>query len=443
MSKEYQIPNTQWAVGRFLVVENWSCDDWSLNIRTIPETHSLSRFGHSSFIGHWSLVIGHSIGHSCRLAILLLAALLTGCNTEETKIEARSAPQVQGDKLTFPADSPQMAALVVEPVEPCKGSATRLNGRLIWDDNVTVRVFTPFGGRVTKILAEVGQTVAQGDPLVWIASPDYSQAQADARKAASDFSLSERSLNRVRELFEHGAAPQKDLQFAEADFERAQSEKQRTIARMALYGGSADAIGDVYQLQSPLSGVVVDKSINPGQEVRPDQMLANAPQLFSPLFVITDPSKLWIQLDATEQDALRLNPGQPIVIHSRAHPDEVFNGQIEVISDYLDSSTRTIKVRGRVDNSKRLLKGEMFVSVELPASQQAGFDISTKAVFLKGEKHYIFLEEGRGQFARREIKIGLEHGGKVLVLDGVEPGQRVVTNGVLLLEQLLQANGGS
>jgi len=433
------MPNVQYSVERVLFVGDWSSDHWSPAIGQArkPATTKTFVIGHWSFFGHWSLVIGHSI----RLCLCLLAALLSGCHSEESKTEARSAPQVQGDKLTFPADSPQMAALVVEPVEPCKGSAIRMNGRLIWDDDVTVRVFTPFAGRVIKILAEVGQTVAQGDPLALIASSDYSQAQADTRKAASDFVLSEHSLNRVRELFEHGAAPQKDLQFAEADFERAQSEKQRTIARMALYGGSASAIGDVYQLQSPLSGVVVDKSINPGQEVRPDQMLANAPQLFSPLFVITDPSKLWVQLDATEQDVPRLKAGQPIVIHSRAHPDEVFNGQIDVISDYLDPSTRTIKVRGRVDNSKRLLKGEMFISVELPAGQQTGFDISQKAVFLKGEKHYVFLAEGPGQFARREIKIGLEHGGKVLVVDGIEPGQRVVTNGVLLLEQLLQANG--
>src|SRR5205807_4927983 len=134
---------------------------------------------------------------------------------EDKKTQEIAEPQVQGQKVVFPKDSPQMASLVVQPVEACKGSPIRLNGRLVWDDDVTVRVFSPFGGRVTKILAQVGQTVAQGDPLVTIASADYGQAQADARKAASDFILSERSVNRVRELFEHGAAAQKDLQSAE------------------------------------------------------------------------------------------------------------------------------------------------------------------------------------------------------------------------------------
>ena len=371
------------------------------------------------------------------------AALLVGCKSRESAIENALPAQVQGEKVMFPKDSLQMSSLVIEPVEVCKGSAMRLNGRLLWDDDVTVKVFTPFGGHVTKILTEVGQTVSQGQPLVAIASPDYGQAQADARKAASDFILAERSLSRVQELFAHGAAAQKDVQFAQADFERAQSEKQRTTARMALYGGNATTIGDVYQLLSPLQGVVVDKTINPGQEVRADQMLANAPQLFSPLFVITDPSRLWVQLDATEQDAPLLKPGQPIIIHSRGQPRETFRGKIEVISDFLDPSTRTVKVRGSVDNSKRLLRGEMFVSVELPAGQQGGFDISPKAVFLKGEKHYVFLEEARGLYARREIKIGSEHDGRILVIEGIEPGQRVVAEGCLLLDRMIQANGGS
>jgi len=117
----------QCSIERILFVGDWSSDDWSLAIGKAhqpPTAKTRFVIGHWSFFGHWSLVIGHCI----RLSLCLLAALLTGCHTEETHTEARSAPQVQGDKLTFPADSPQMAALVVEPVEPCKGSAIRLNG---------------------------------------------------------------------------------------------------------------------------------------------------------------------------------------------------------------------------------------------------------------------------------------------------------------------------
>jgi cobalt-zinc-cadmium efflux system membrane fusion protein len=370
---------------------------------------------------------------------LLLPGVMVGCRSSHNQLDDALAPRVDGDKIILPQGSPQMAALAIARVEPCQGPEIHLNGRLVWDDDVTVRVFTPFAGRVTRILADVGQTVKQDDILAMISSPDFGQAQADARRADSDFRLAERTLQRARELYEHGAAPKKDLEAAEADFARAQSERTRTAQRLVLYGGSADAIDQACPLKSALDGVVVEKNINPGQEVRPDQMLANAPQFFSPLFVVTDPTRLWVLLDVPEKDLSRIRPGEPIAIHTHAFPERVFQGRFEVLTDYLDPSSRTVKLRAAVDNPERLLKAEMFVAVDVQGQHPAGSDVSAKAVFLNGEKHYVFVEEAFGQFSRREIKAGLEHDGKVLVLDGVQPGQRVVTDGCLLLEQLYQS----
>ncbi|MDB6033571.1 MAG: Efflux transporter, family, subunit [Verrucomicrobiales bacterium] len=372
-------------------------------------------------------------------ALVLVPAVLAGCKTSETTTVTTEPPepQVTGEHVTIAENSPQLTALSVEQARPCENASLRLNGRLVWDDDVTVRIFTPFGGRVTKIAAEIGQMVAPGDTLATIASPDFGQAQADSRKAESDLALAEKNLNRFRELFEHGAAPQKDLQSAEADVDRARFEKERTTARLALYGVRAASIDQTCPLKSPLAGMVVEKNINPGQEVRPDQMLANAPQLFSPLFVVTDPSRLWVQVDATEEDLPKLKVGQKITVHSRAHPDQPFVGKIEVISHFVDPVSRTVKVRGVVDNPNGLLKGEMYVTVESP-EDTGGLDVSQKAVYLKGDKHYLFLEDGKGQFTRREIKVGPEHDGRILILNGVAAGQKVVTEGTLLLEQLLQ-----
>ncbi|HEY0456947.1 MAG TPA: efflux RND transporter periplasmic adaptor subunit [Verrucomicrobiae bacterium] len=374
-------------------------------------------------------------------SLALFPLLFAGCHSTDSakQTEETPAPVVQGERVVISESSPQISALSVESVQSCQSAPLYMNGRMTWDDDVTVRVFTPFSGRVTKIVVEIGQHVQQSDTLAIIASPDFGQAQADARKAESDYLLAERSLARVKELHEHGAAPLKDLQSAEADFERAQSERERAGARLALYGGSTKSIDQTYQLKAPISGVVVERNLNPGQEVRPDQMLANAPQLFSPLFTITDPNKLWIQLDVAEQDLHKLRPGQSLIVRSRAHPDQPFDGRVEVISDFLDTATRMAKVRGVVDNSRHLLKGEMFVNVELPGMNQKGLDVSQTAVFLKGEKHYLFLEEGKGQFTRKEIKVGAEHEGKILVTDGILEGQRVVTEGCLLLEQMRQS----
>ena len=377
--------------------------------------------------------------------LILLSGLLVaaGCNREKPAEDAATDVKISPGRVTIQPQSPKLASVSVESAEATKGAAVRLNGRLVWDDTVTVRVFTPFAGRVIKILAEPGQAVKKGDPLATVASADYGQAQAEARKAAGDFALAERTRRRVRELLEHGAAPQKDLEAAEADFSRTQSELQRASSRLAFYDGNTNTVDQVYTLRSPLDGVVVEKNLNPGQEIRPDQMLAGTDRQAAPLFTVTDPSHLWILLDANESDLPLLRMGQEFVLRSRTVTGHDFTGRIELISDFLDPASRTVKVRGSVDNSGRLLKAEMFVTADVATDGgTAGADVSARAVFLKGERHFVFIEEGRGEFSRREVKAGPEHNGKVLVLEGIQPGQRVVTDGSLLLEQLLQRPEG-
>jgi cobalt-zinc-cadmium efflux system membrane fusion protein len=331
-----------------------------------------------------------------------------------------------------------LAALTIEPVTAEKTVSLPLAARLIWNENATVRVFTPFAGIVRRLLVEVNQTVTNGMPLAEIQSADFGQAQAEAVKAASDFRRAERTLARQRDLFQHGAAPRKDLDSAEADFASAQAEKDRTEARLAIYGATSASGGASFLLPSPLNGVVVERNVNPGQEVRPDQMLANMPQVTLPLFVVTDPARLWIQIDATEADLPSFRPDSEFRFFSRAFPGQTFTGRVETISEFIDPATRTIKVRGSVDNARRLLKAEMFVMVELPEKDAPGATVPAKAVFLKGQKHYVFLEEKPGEFERKEVQIGSETEGRVLVVAGVQPGQRVVTDGCILLQQILK-----
>jgi cobalt-zinc-cadmium efflux system membrane fusion protein len=308
----------------------------------------------------------------------------------------------------------------------------------MWNEDATARVFSPFAGIVRKLFVEVNQPVSKGAPLTEIQSPDFGQALADARKAESDFRRADRNLNRLRSLAEHGAAPRKDLESAEADYESTQAEKERATARLAIYGATSASTDRDFLLPSPLAGIVVEKNLNPGQEVRPDQMLANTAQFTAPLFVVTDPSRLWIQVDATDLDLPQLRPGSEFTFTSRAFPGMTFTGQVAVVSESVDPITRTIKVRGTVDNSQHLLKAEMFVNVSLPSHAPSGVSVPTRAVYLKGDKHYVFIEDQPGQFSRQEVQIGPEQDGKILVVAGLQSGQRVVSEGCLLLERTMR-----
>jgi cobalt-zinc-cadmium efflux system membrane fusion protein len=368
---------------------------------------------------------------------LILATLVAGCH-RKVNPDQSGEPKVTGENISFPADSPQLASLELAPVELQTPASTQLSGRLIWNDDVTVRVFTPFAGRVRKITADIGQTVEKNAPLTEVESPDFGQAQADARKAESDLKLAKRNLARLNELFAHGAAAQKDVEAAEASQSQAESERARAVSKIAAYGANADSLDEIFILRSPLAGTVVDKRANPGQEIRPDQMLANVPEVTQPLFVVSDPAHLWIQIDATEVDLPRLQPGREFTFTSRAFQDQIFTGRVDKVSEFIDLNTRTIKVRGTVDNSRRLLKAEMFVSVNVPDGGAQAISVPTKSVFLKGEKHYVFVEEQPGQFARREVKIGSEQDGHIFVLSGVQAGQRIVSDGSILLQKMME-----
>ena len=340
----------------------------------------------------------------------------------------------------FPQGSAQLAAFATEVVKTSDPPELRLTGRLAWDEDRTVRLFPAFAGRVIRILVKPGDPVQQGQTLAVLASPDFGQAQADARRAQADFALADKNLARLRELQANGVAARKDLQSAEAEYARAESELQRARARIVLQGGGSDeGVDQSFSLRSPIAGVVVARNINPGQELRQDLQLANAPAMF----VVTDPRRLWVLLDATERDLADLHIGATFVFRSSAYPEETFKARIDAISDFVDSTTRTIRVRGSLTNPDRRLKGEMFVTAELQTETRVVVQVPSKAVQLVGDKHYAFVEEAPGRFARVKVKVGSEHGGMIGIASGLAPGQRVVVEGGLFLERIYSQLGAA
>ena len=374
---------------------------------------------------------------------IIISLLLTACS-KVPEVDESSAPKVSGDRVVFPAKSPQLTALAVTAVEVRPSEIHRMNGRLTWNEETTVRIYTPVAGRVQSIAGGLGEFLNKNEPLARLDSSDFGQAQAEAHKASADLVLSERTLARTRDLFEHGAIARKDLEVAEDVYAGAEAEKQRTASRLALYGASADgAVDGLFSLRAPLAGVIVEKNINVGQEVRPDQLLANAPQLFAPLFVLSDPSHLSLLIDASERDLALFRPGLPLVIRSSAFPDKKFMGTVDRVADSFDPATRMVTVRGHVENSDRLLKAEMFVSVEFDSDSTPGLVIPTQAVFLKGGRQFVFLEEKPGTYVRCEVGVGAEEMGKIVVLHGLQSNQRIVAEGSLLLDELQSGAGGS
>ncbi|MDB6138643.1 MAG: Efflux transporter, family, subunit [Verrucomicrobiaceae bacterium] len=396
----------------------------------------------------------------------LCSLALSSCHKSDEPVKSVSAEvpaEMKSDEasVTIPPGAPQQSSLAVEAAKPLSKATVKVTGRLAWDEETTVRVFSSVAGRVSQVKANIGQQVSTGDTLALMASVDFGQAQADASKADADLKLSEHTLTRLNDLLEHGAAAKKDVEAAEDDLENKKAEKARAQARLKLYGVESGSVDGMFPLKAPITGLIVEKSINAGQEVRSDMMLASVARLVLPLFVISSPARLTVVLDVTELETSNLNAGQEIEISSRAYPDKTFKGRLELIGGSIDPMTRTVKARGYVENPDGLLKAEMYVSVNiatkaaasapavvnapetdisgsLAAHMPSSVEVSSNAVFLKDNRHFVFIEKEPGRYERKSVEVGTEADGRVCVTNGLAPGQRVVTQGCLLLEAVTE-----
>src|SRR4051812_40095469 len=235
---------------------------------------------------------------------MALVLAIAACSEKEKE----APPQVQIEQhsiVIFPPGSPQIASIISVPIEPRREMAVKFNGRLVWNEDRTVRVFAPFGGRVTDIAVRPGERVKAAQTLAVLAAPELGVAQSEARKAEQDYGLAMKNLTRIEELAKAGVAPAKDLQQAQADLARAQAERSRTREKLKLYG-KTNTVDQTLQLKTPIDGVVVERNINPGQEIRPDNQGDKA------LFVISDPTQLWFIVDVAEKDIGLLKAGTQV-----------------------------------------------------------------------------------------------------------------------------------
>lgn len=352
----------------------------------------------------------------------LVCVLLVAACSGEPEVQREPSVKVEGDRAIL-SEPDKATFLKTEVVRLDQGSTLRLPGRLVWNEDRTVRVFPQVGGRVQRILVEVGDSVKAGQALAVLSSPDFGVAEAENSKAEADLAVARKAHARSRELFEAGVIAAKDWEQSEADLARAQAEAQRAARRLSGLGGSA---GGDYRLVAPIAGVVVERNLNPGLEFRPDQASA-------PLFVVTDPSSLWVQMDASERDLGALQPGRKFALEARQYPGEKFVGQVKHVADFVDPTSRTIKVRGELANKDRRLKGEMFVEAQVDIPVVSRLLVPAPAVLLQGDKRYVFVAVGAGVFERREVTVVGEGTGDLEVSAGVAAGEKVVVEGNLHL----------
>jgi Cu(I)/Ag(I) efflux system membrane fusion protein len=302
----------------------------------------------------------------------------------------------------------------------------RTVGIVAYDDARVANVNTKVMGWVEKLYVDKpGQAVQQGAPLMDLYSPALYSAQQEYLLAFQQY----------RQIRTKSAAPK--TQMAEASSLRESARK-----RLALWGISAAEIAAIekcgepnttLQLKSPVTGVVVEKKLDPGQMVQPGMML----------FRVADLSTVWINADVYEYELPLIQTGQPVVVTLTAYPDRKLDGAVDFIYPYLENKTRTTTVRVVLPNPEGLLKPGMYANAEFQRDLGKQLLIPAAALFNTGIRQYVFVQAGEGLFMPRAVQLGPQAGDLFVIRKGLKAGELVVVDGTFLLDSESQLRAGS
>jgi membrane fusion protein, heavy metal efflux system len=321
-----------------------------------------------------------------------------------------------------------------------------VGGRLTFDDLRVSHIFSPVNGRVTKVLAEVGQRVTRGTPLLAISSPDVGQFVADVVKAQAALVAAEHEYQRQKDLYSFSAPVHagtlKDLEASEGSWRKAKAELDRARQKTQLLkAGSVDSAGQEYVLRSPIEGEVIARMANPGLEVQGQYAIGgNVVELFT----IGATDKLWVLGDVFEMDRPHINEGDQVVLTVGAYPDRVFRGVVDWVADVLDPVLHTAKVRCIVDNPEHLLKPEMYESLSISVPGKHVLAIPRQALLRLDDETVVFLASGEHRpdgaavFKKRKVTVNEVISGDLIpVLGGLRAGEAVAVNHAVLLLGML------
>ena len=362
----------------------------------------------------------------------LLAApwLTTGCARGHAQTESTAPLPIsideEGDGSLVRVDHPERFPLTAAAARRAAPELS-VTGVVAPDVSRAVPVISLASGRVIDVRARLGDQVRKGQLLLRIQSADVAAAFADYRKAVADEVLARTQLDRARALFDRGAIARKDLEVAQDVDDKAVVDVETTAERLGLLGVATDRPpSGVVDITAPASGVITEQNVATAAGVK---SLDNSPNLFT----IADLSRVWILCDVYENDLASVRVGDAADIHLAAYPDRVLTGRIDNIGPILDPSLRTAKVRIEVANPA-LMRVGMFVTATFRGrTTEVHAVVPATAVLHLHDRDWVYVPAGEGRFVRREVVSG-----RMLpvlqqeLLSGLQPGERVVTNALVL-----------
>lgn len=379
-----------------------------------------------------------------RTSALVLALIVAACGSrtpESTPAEkAAAAAPAQASPSTpayFTVPPEQLGHIQIAQVRT-QAFATQLKttGTVDWDNDQTTQAISQVSGPITRILVDTGVRVTAGQPLLYVASPDISNAFSTYRKARNRLDLAKRNLDRNRDLLEHKAIAQRDLDQTQADYDDAQTDVETALQGLRILGVPPNEVQDAERqgatvrqelpMRAPIAGTIVQKLVTPGQLIQAGATTG---------FVISNVSTVWVQAHVYEKDLRLVRVGDSAEVRSASYPD-TFRGRVAYIGNMLDPATRTTPVRIVTSNPQGFLKKDQFVDVVMrDKGTHDALVVPTSAVLYDSENlPFVYVQVEPGKFAQRLIQLGAQQGDLTEVSKGLTETDRVVTQGSVFLQ---------
>jgi cobalt-zinc-cadmium resistance protein CzcA len=393
-----------------------------------------------------------SNGFLSLMAICICSCILAACTSEQAPSQTApgSSSKVPPNVVIDQAQKNEIDLKLAEVKSGFVYKTVDSPGRVGPNAELSTLVSTPSAGRALEVKARLGDAVSAGQVMAVIKSDPIGQVQSDllqtALQAKADIiqqevqlKLSHITFDRETKLFKEQVSAKADLQAAENQLEKdeanlaslkAKLEALITTAqeRLTLLGAPADSARQVLAqkkldpfvvIRAPRNGIVIDRSINPGE-------LNDGSK---PLFTLADLSQVWLFADIFEKDIADVKKGQEAVVSIDSLPGRTFPAKIIWVGDSISATTRTLPVRANVPNSDFHLKPGMFARMKVSVGQIPVLLIPRSAVIQKGDKEIVFVDGGNGNYQEREIKTGVADINDTEVTDGLRAGERVVAHG--------------
>jgi cobalt-zinc-cadmium efflux system membrane fusion protein len=371
--------------------------------------------------------------------IVTLSLLLGACGSKNADGNAATAaPAAQSAQPgLFTVSNEQLAHLRVIPVEKTTWSiAIQTTGTVDWDADQTTQAITQVSGPISRILVDTGARVKAGEALLFVSSPDVANAISTHKKAQNRQELALRAMKRSQELLDHGAASQKDFESAQADYNDAMTDVQNSLQALKIFGVTRQEIDQAERqnvaitpelaLFSPITGIVVQKLVSPGQLVQAGTTIC---------FMLSNVSTVWVQGHIFDRDLPAVRVGDTVA-ESNPSFAQKFHGTVAYIGAAVDAATRTTPVRIVTQNPGGLLKKDMFVEAVIHTRTQKNTLSVPVSALLHNEQNepFAYVEVQPGKFAQRLVTTGAQQNDNIEILSGLEEGEKVVAEGSVFLQ---------